>query len=368
MVPDRRPARILVVDDSAVVRSLLRSAILSDSALELAGTATDGASALEMLDSLRPDLILLDVEMPVLDGLATLRRLRESGHRTPVMMCSSLTQRGAHITIDALACGASDYVAKPRAASGSNLDTFVQELLRKIRALILPDIDRLAHDLPHEPTASSLQSISAVPSIVVIGVSTGGPSALHTLLHCLPAGFPLPVLIVQHMPDLFTRALAERLARTCLLPVAEAAGGDAVLPGKILIARGNWHMEVFASNRIGTPARLQLTQSPPVNYCRPSVDVLFQSAAHAYGPGVLAAILTGMGADGLAGARAVRQHDGTVLAQDEATSVVWGMPGAVVQARLAQRILPIQLIGPEIVRLASRPFASGGNRSEKVAL
>lgn len=360
MAPGRR-ARILVVDDSAVMRSLLRTAILSDPALELAGTAADGASALGLMGSLHPDLILLDVEMPVLDGMATLRRLRDSGYRTPVIMCSSLTHRGARVTIEALASGASDYVAKPDASTGSNGQAFVQELLRKIKALVVPATARPAVE------SANRQAISAVPSVVLIGVSTGGPAALQTVLPGLPSGFPLPVLVVQHMPELFTQMLAERLARSCTLPVSEAGEGEAVVPGHIFIARGNWHMEIAGSTRSGNPAKVHLTQTPPLNHCRPAVDVLFRSAATIYRSGVLAAVLTGMGTDGLAGARAIRERGGTVLAQDAATSVVWGMPGAVVQAGLAQRILPLQLIAPELLRLTTRHHANASEVREKVA-
>ena len=362
-----RPTRVLVVDDSAVVRSLLRSAILSDPALELAGTAADGASALGMMDSLRPDLILLDVEMPVLDGLATLRRLRERAHRTPVIMCSSLTQRGARVTIEALACGASDYIGKPESASGSNAQTFVNELLRKIQALIHPAINSPEIERPSFIEPARSQNPSTVQSIVVIGASTGGPAALHAVLPALPAGFPLPVLVVQHMPALFTQMLAERLARSTSLPVIEAAEGDALVPGKIFIARGDWHMEIVGPTRSEGSPRLRLVQTPPVNHCRPSVDVLFRSASAIYGSGVLAAVLTGMGTDGLSGARTIRSQGGTVLAQDEPTSVVWGMPGAIAQAGLAHRVLPLALIGPEIVRLAPRSHAAEVDLREKVA-
>lgn len=357
-----RPARVFIVDDSAVVRSLLRSAILSDSALELAGTAADGASALGMVDSLHPDLILLDVEMPVLDGLATLRRLRGSGNRTPVIMCSSLTQRGARVTIEALASGASDYVAKPEVASGSNTQSFVQELLRKTKALMLPPIVPLPAGESTRP-----QTISAIPSIVVIGASTGGPAALHALLPTFPANFPLPILVVQHMPELFTQMLAERLARSCSLPVAEAGEGDVVSPGRIWLARGNWHLEVVRTTCPAEPAALHLAQTEPVNHCRPSVDVLFRSAARVYGSGVLAAVLTGMGSDGLAGARAIRGCGGTIVVQDEDSSVVWGMPGAIAHAGLAHRILPLSLIGAEFLRLAPRSHPSGTDLREKAA-
>jgi len=357
-----RRSRILVVDDSAVVRSLLRSIITSDPGLELVGAAADGRSALGMIESLKPDLVVLDVEMPVMDGLATLRALRAQSQRVPVIMCSTLTHRGAAVTIDALVSGASDYIAKPAAGAGIGVlpnpaQIFAAELLRKIRALTLSVARPTTQFLVDRAMAGRLESRESqpggVPAIVVIGVSTGGPAALEAVLPVLPAAFPLPVLIVQHMPELFTRMLAERLGPRCALPVAEGAEGEVLRPGRIVIARGNWHLEAVAAARAGGSATLHLSQSPPENHCRPSVDVLFRSAACVFGSGVLAVVLTGMGSDGLAGAQMVHAHGGTVLAQDEASSTVWGMPGAVVRAGLAHRIFPLRAIGPELVRLAT---------------
>ncbi|MGH9563457.1 MAG: chemotaxis protein CheB, partial [Terracidiphilus sp.] len=254
--------RILIVEDSAVMRSLLRSVILSDPGLEVAGTAADGATAVENVRLNPPDLILLDVEMPVMDGLATLRELRGRGQTMPVIMCSSLTQHGAQVTIKALASGASDYVAKPMGQSGREAASraLAQELLPKIHALtahlqarstalavqhaILPMLAVPPTLAPHPP---------AKPQVLAIGVSTGGPAALDVLLPELPARFPLPVLIVQHMPETFTQLLAERLSRRCSLRVCEAAEGMPALPGSIYIARGNWHMEAIAATSSGAP-------------------------------------------------------------------------------------------------------------------
>jgi two-component system chemotaxis response regulator CheB len=190
--------------------------------------------------------------------------------------------------------------------------------------------------------------------VLVIGVSTGGPAALDVLLPALPGNFPLPVLIVQHMPELFTRLFAERLNSRCRLPVREAADGDPVCAGTIHIARGNWHMEVLAASRTGAPATLRLNQAPLENHCRPAVDVLFRTAAAVYGAGVLAVVLTGMGSDGLIGCRILRGLGASVLAQDQATSTVWGMPGAVVNAGLAHKVLPLDAMAPEILRIAGR--------------
>ena len=363
MAPDRR-TRILIVDDSAVMRSLLRAVVSADSALEVAGTATDGESALQCVETLRPDLMLLDVEMPVMDGLVTLKALRARGHRVPVIMCSSLTQRGARVTIEALAGGASDYAAKPsgQASRDAAMRALGQDLIPKIKALTgrqpqlfptLSGANRAGLLAPIAPSTVMPPS-SWNPAVVAIGVSTGGPAALDVVLPALPSYFPLPVLIVQHMPELFTAQLAERLNGRCRLTVREAAEGDVVRPGTIFIARGNWHMEVLASARTGAPATLHLTQGQPENHCRPAVDVLYRTAAATYGGGVLAVVLTGMGSDGLAGCRILRGLGAAVLAQDQATSAVWGMPGAVTAAGLAHRVLPLEAIAPEIQRLSGR--------------
>jgi two-component system, chemotaxis family, protein-glutamate methylesterase/glutaminase len=375
-MPSGRRTRILIVDDSAVMRNLLRSVLRAEIEFEVVGTAADGESALGLLENLRPDLVLLDVEMPVMDGLATLRKLRSRGLRMPVIMCSSLTQRGARVTIEALASGASDYVAKPagQASAAEAVRTLAHELLPKISALTTPAVP-VAPFAPRPPLPSlplegppvpRNQPIASSPSVLVIGVSTGGPAALDLLLPALPRSFPLPVLIVQHMPELFTRLLAERLSQRCSLRVSEAVEGDAVRPGAIAIARGNWHLEILTASRTGQPATLHLTQAPPENHCRPAVDVLFRTAVAHYGSGVLAVVLTGMGSDGLSGARLVRAQGGTVLVQDQPTSVIWGMPGAVARAGLAQRILSLQDIAPEIVRLASR--APGGRTELREAV
>jgi two-component system chemotaxis response regulator CheB len=368
MAANRRTG-ILIVDDSVVIRSLLRSVVSADANLNVIGSAADGESALRAIESLHPDIVLLDVEMPVMDGLATLRELRKRGHKMPVIMCSSLTQRGATVTIEALASGASDYVAKPSGQSGREAATRTLglDLIPKILALtgrsqaypVLPGVvpgfgagpvsSRRPMLLP-VATRPKPQLISSVPVVLAIGVSTGGPAALDVLLPALPADFPLPVLIVQHMPEVFTRLFAERLNGRCRLRAREAAEGDLVRAGTIFIARGNWHMEVMA----GSQPTLHLTQGPQENHCRPAVDVLFRSAAAVYGAGVLAVVLTGMGSDGMIGCRILRDHGAAVLAQDQATSTVWGMPGAVVNAGLAHKVLPLNEIAHEILRIVSR--------------
>jgi len=369
-----RRTRILVVDDSAVMRSLLRTVVATDTSMEVAGTAADGASALTAIATLRPDLILLDVEMPVMNGLVTLREMRRRGFKMPVIMCSSLTQRGAKVTIEALAGGASDYVTKPagQADRESAVRTLSQQLVPKIKALT-QDMSVAAAPTPQpfsplapRPTAQTnilpmggaapirQQALSMVPTVLAIGVSTGGPAALDILLPTLPANFPLPILIVQHMPELFTKLFAERLNSRCRFPVTEAAQGMTVVPGTTYIARGNWHMEVLGGAHPTAPPTLNLTQAAPENHCRPAVDVLFRSVARQYGSGVLAVVLTGMGSDGMLGCRVIREQGGGVIAQDQATSTVWGMPGAVTNAGLAHRVLPLDAIAPEILRIVNR--------------
>jgi two-component system chemotaxis response regulator CheB len=397
-----RLIRVLIVDDSAVMRSLLRSVVGTDARIEVAGTSSDGAAALRILDSLAPDLVLLDVEMPVMDGLATLKQLKIRKPRLPVIMCSALTQRGGTVTIEALASGASECVCKPSGAPSREaaIRTLAQDLIPKILALTtassgsarsstfvappagshlsaffggpsvtapaLPSSGQrtifpapVPHTPPGPPTLPS--SSTAAPAVLLIGVSTGGPAALDVVLPALPASFVWPVLIVQHMPELFTRLLAERLNERCALAVSEAVHGQPIRPGHIYIAKGNWHMEVAGSFRDPhAPPILKLNQDPPENHCRPAADVLFRSAVQVYGSRILAVVLTGMGYDGLTGARLIRQHQGLVLAQDEATSAVWGMPGAVTQAGLAQRVLPLPAIAPEILRLTNRSHYEAG--------
>jgi len=359
-----RKVRVLLVDDSAVMRSLLRMVLDPQPSIEIASTAASGSEALSAFERVHPDLILLDIEMPGMNGLEVLSRIRRSDRRVPIIMCSTLTSRGARITIEALARGATDYVAKPGAQNGlrQGVETLTRELLPKIFALFPPESRAAGVAPPPEirPAPAPLHSPHP-PKLVVIGVSTGGPAALEVVLPHIPSSFPLPILIVQHMPRLFTALLAERLNGLCALRVREAAPDAAPEPGVVDIARGDWHLEVARD------MHLRLNQNPPENFCRPSVDVLFRSAAQTCGGRVLGVILTGMGSDGLHGARAIRTAGGAILAQDAATSVVWGMPGAVANAGLANRILPLDAISGEILRLATAASAQG-QRTEAIAL
>ena len=355
--------RVLVVDDSVVIRRLVTHALERDPELEVVGAAANGSIALRLIPQLNPDLLTLDIEMPEMDGLETLRRLRREYSQLRVIMFSTLTERGAEVTLEALTLGADDYVTK--ASNEGSLDQSMlrlrEELIPKVKQFFLfpakssaaprPQALQVFATSPRERIPSFALSANQQPKVVVIGVSTGGPSALGAILPHLPSEFPLPVLLVQHMPPLFTRFLAERLQISCPLSVEEASQGDPVIAGKILIAPGDFHLKVAA--RSGE-VRVLLDQSPPQNFCRPAVDALFSSIAEVYGGAVIAAILTGMGHDGLRGVEILRAQGASIIAQDEASSVVWGMPGAVVTAGLADSVLPLDQIVPEILRRTQR--------------
>ncbi len=343
--------RILVVDDSAVFRRLVSDELSSDPGLEVVGTASNGRIALARMTQVNPDLVILDVEMPEMDGLETLKELRKTYRRLPVIMFSSFTERGAEVTLDALALGATDYFTKPSdlGSLDASLRVIREDLIPKIKVICAPP------GLPTKPVASpaSLRAPDRPPAstgtvrVVVIGASTGGPNALTEIFSRLPADFPVPILIVQHMPPMFTRLLAERLSAESQVRVEEGASGTVVQPGRAWLAPGDHHMIVV---RDGLQYRLLLHKDPPENSCRPAVDVLMRSSAQAYGADQLAVILTGMGQDGLRGCEAIREVGGKVIAQDEATSVVWGMPGFVARAGLADKVLPLPQVADEILR------------------
>lgn len=355
--------RVLVVDDSVVIRRLVTQALEPDPQLEVVGAASNGAIALQRIPQLNPDVLTLDIEMPEMDGLETLRRVRREHPQLRVIMFSTLTERGAAITLQALTLGADDYVAK--VSNEGSLDRSMirlrEELIPKIKQFFHLPCQFLSQAKPepaHLPAASPArrsqplpQSMKVRPKVLVIGVSTGGPTALAAILPELPTGFPLPILVVQHMPPLFTRLLAERLHTVCQLPVEEASQGALVTAGKILIAPGDFHLKLSSSRGA---AHVYLDQSPPLNSCRPSVDALFTSAGEVFGGAAIAVVLTGMGQDGLRGAEILKAQGASILAQDEASSVVWGMPGAVVNAGLADRVLALDQIVPEILRMAGR--------------
>ncbi len=341
---------VLVVDDSVVIRRIVSSVLDDDPDITVVGTAANGRIALDKLDALSPDIVILDVEMPVMDGLATLRELRRTHPTLPVLMFSTVTERGAMATLDALAAGATDYVTKPTHATSASasVDRVRAELIPKIKGLVGAARTRAvfaSRPMPKAPPQADAVVRQARVDVVVIGASTGGPDALSSIVAGLRSDLNVPILVVQHMPPLFTRLFAARLDRSSALHVVEAVDGQLVEPGHIIVAPGDQHLTV---RRQGTDVRVRLTDDPPENYCRPSVDVLFRSAAALYGAGVVACVLTGMGRDGAQGAKHVRAAGGRIIVQDEASSVVWGMPGAVVAAGVATDIVPLGQIADRL--------------------
>lgn len=346
--------RVLIVDDSAVVRGALGRIVDSEDDMLVVTTAPNGRVALDALKHAKIDVVLLDVEMPEMDGLTALPLILDAYPQTRVIMASSLTQRGAEITMQCLAMGASDFIAKPAARSGAAALTAIStEIASKVRAIGRGV--RVGKTAPPRSTTKRLtplrtelladRSASAVPRVLAIAASTGGPNALARLLAGLPKDFPLPIIITQHMPAVFTQLLAQRLERDAGRPCREAKDDDPILPGHTYIAPGDFHLLVQTHE--GKPY-VRLTQSDPENFCRPSADPMFRSIAAIYGASTLAVVLTGMGEDGMRGCRDVVARGGAVFAQDEASSVVWGMPGAVVREGLANRVLPLDSLAKAI--------------------
>jgi len=361
--------RILVVDDSSVVRGLLRRRLQQEADFELVGAAENGRRAVEVISRQEVDVVTLDIEMPEMDGLTALPKLLAARPGVRVIMVSTLTESGAESTITALRLGAADFVCKPTALTrDQNFDAMLDELVGKIRNLV-PRKNMAAHrpavaevaatrQATLAPPAPPIAGIKAGPRVLVVGSSTGGPQALDTFLCGLPENFTLPVLITQHMPTLFLSMLAQRLARDTGRNVALGSNGATVEKGMIYVAPGDHHMVVK-----GRPDRatIELNQDPPVNFCRPAVDPMFRSAALVWGASVLAVVLTGMGEDGRAGSEQIVRSGGRVLAQDEATSVVWGMPGAVTRAGLATATLPLDRLAPRIAEMASTRLSGTGS-------
>lgn len=346
-----RRIRLLVVDDSLSMRNLLTRALGQEPWIEIAGTASDGADALRKIAELKPDVITLDVEMPNLDGLAALKLIRRSWPSVVVIMLSSLTETGAAATVDALINGANDYVCKatPTGCTDAPAVRLRRELVPRIRQFFTTASAAPARPLvrPALPPVRSSVAPSTRRRVIAIGVSTGGPTALNEVIPMLPRNLSVPVLVVQHMPAMFTRILADRFNSTCCLPVTEGVDGVAVEPGHVYIAPGGFHMTV--RSRAGREY-LALDESPPEHSCRPAVDPLFRSVNAVYGKASVAVILTGMGQDGMRGAELLKKSGACILAQDERSSVVWGMPGAVARAGIADAVLDIKAILPEILK------------------
>ncbi len=350
--------RVLVVDDAVAFRRAVAQELGNDPMLDVVGTAANGRIALARMQQVSPDIVILDVEMPEMDGLAFLKEVRKTYPRLPIIMFSALTERGAATTLDALALGATDYFTKPACAGGleAALDIIRRELIPQIKALCAGALARRSVPIANRYAAAPIAA-PGQPSqrrevhVVAIGTSTGGPNALAELFAQLPADFPAPIVVVQHMPPMFTRLLAERLTAKSRLRVHEGTSGAVLAPGQAWIAPGDYHM-ILTRDR--AQVRLALHQEPPENSCRPAADVLFRSVAQVYGGNALGVILTGMGQDGLRGCETLRSAGAPILAQDEASSVVWGMPGAVARAGLADRVLALDLMADEIIRRAQK--------------
>ena len=344
---------VMIVDDAAVVRGLFSRWISAEADLEVVASVRSGLEALRELPRAEPDVVVLDVEMPDLDGISALPRLLQLRRDLVVIMASTVTRRDADISLRALALGAADYIPKP--SPREPVESFRRELIEKIRQLGTRNkLRRLRalHRVVAPPPAFTLRPMSGVqPSVLLIGASTGGPQALeHVLLNAPPVLAHAPVLITQHMPPTFTTMFAEQLTRAIRAPVYEAKHGERIESGNVYLAPGGRHMRVVAGADVPTIA---IDDGPPVHFCKPAVDPLFASAAAVWGSKSVALVLTGMGHDGLDGAREIVAVGGHVLAQDEATSVVWGMPGSVAQAGLCSAVLPLREIAPELNRLFS---------------
>jgi two-component system chemotaxis response regulator CheB len=370
-----KPIRVMVVDDAIVVRSLLARWVDAETDMQVIASLRTGREAVARIEHSDADVVVLDIDMPELDGISALPLLLQKKRDVVVIMVSTLTRRSAEISLRALALGAADYIPKPETTREATTSvSFRRELIEKIRTLgrnryatrarvSPPEIARLPHGKPapslrtqksppHETVPLLLRPFAAVaPRVLLIGSSTGGPQALTALIEKLPAAVDrAPVLIAQHMPPMFTTVMAEHLSRAGGRGAHEAENGEPVLAGGIYVAPGGRHMRVV---RADDGIRIALGDDPPINFCKPAVDALFASAVPVWGSATLALVLTGMGADGTRGAADIVAAGGSVIAQDEATSVVWGMPRSVAQAGLCSAVLPLGEIAPKVIRLFS---------------
>ncbi len=360
----------MVVDDSVVIRGLISRWIEAEPDMKVAASLRTGLDAVSQVERANPDVVVLDIEMPDLDGISALPQLLAKKPDLIIIMASTLTRRNAEISFKAMALGAADYIPKPESTREiAAADIFKHDLIQKIRNLAAkrrrPAVVAAPPLAPHEPTLTQAAPAPAQPApllrpfgplhprVLLIGSSTGGPQALMTLVAGIgPVIDAVPVLITQHMPPTFTTILAEHLARVAGRPVQEGVNEEVVKPGRIYLAPGGCHMRVA---RKGGGGIIALDDGPPVNFCKPAVDPLFTSAIDIWQGGILAVILTGMGSDGMRGGKQIVAAGGSVIAQDEASSVVWGMPGAAAQAGICAAVLPLQQIAPKLVRL----FAGG---------
>ena len=350
--------RVLVVDDSALMRKLIPAILERDPSIEVVGTAMDGAFALKKIEELHPDVVTLDLEMPRMDGMETLRLIMRRAP-LPVIVFSTHSKEGAYATFKALALGAIDFVAKPRNAAAGHLDAIAVQLIEKIKVAKRASGRTIRQSVPLEtqPVAKKVVRATLPPNrIVAIGISTGGPNALQYVLSQIPADFPASTLIVQHMPEGFTEMFAKRLDECCALDVHEARSGDLLVAGRVLICPGNRHMMV---RRMPRGDMAVLSDGPPVNGHRPSADVLFHSVAQEFGLTAVGVIMTGMGDDGAEGLGAIKAAGGMTVAQSEDTCVVSGMPRAAIVKGYANKIVSLDALSSFLVSHC------GGERSER---
>lgn len=375
------PIAVMVVDDSAVIRGVLTRWLEEDPAIKVVASAANGQIAVRLIKQQPVDVVILDIEMPEMDGMTALPLLLDARPQVQVIMASTLTLRNADISLKALGLGAVDYIPKPQNTKLVSGFDFRRELIEKVKTfgtagrargdrlgaaavsaapVARPVVRPLVRPVDVVPAAAAerpkldIQPISLSPqtkrkpAILAIGSSTGGPQALFKLLGGLARPFPLPIVITQHMPATFTTILAQHIEKATGLPSKEAEEGDSLRPGHVYIAPGDWHMTVCGGSN---SPKIVLDQSPPVNFCRPAVDPLFSSLAKTFGPAVLGVVLTGMGSDGRTGAGAIVKAGGSVIVQDAATSVVWGMPGAVANAGFAAAVLPLEELAPCVTKI-----------------
>jgi two-component system chemotaxis response regulator CheB len=344
----------MICDDSVTIRGAIGRMLEADPGIRVVAKVSNGRLAIEELKRTKVDVVVLDIEMPVLDGMAALPLLLREDPGLRIIMASTLTTRGADIAMRALRLGASDYVPKPTSIGAATDESFRVEIISKVKGLA-----RLRHRAasPGSPLAPPVRAAAPIttrpapsmpPKMLAIGSSTGGPQALFTVIQALGRSVSVPVILTQHMPPTFTPILAEHISKLGGLPCAEAKEGEPLLSGRIYLAPGDKHLIVEHATA-GGAARAHLSSDPAENFCRPSVDPMLRSASGACGGRVLVAMLTGMGHDGLAGTRGVVEAGGAAVAQDEATSVVWGMPGAIAQAGLCHAVLPLQKIAPKLL-------------------
>lgn len=363
------PYRVMIVDDSAVIRGLLTRALESDPHITIVASVQNGKIAVSTVERQKVDVVVLDIEMPVMDGMTALPLIIKAQPGIKVIMASTLTLKNAEISLQALQAGASEYIPKPTSTGAiSSAGDFRRELTEKVKALGMAARGGMAavaagakpagtavagRGLPRKPIVLRAMP-RAAPEVIAIGSSTGGPQALFEVMKSLAGNVSQPILITQHMPATFTRLLAEHISRVSGIQCSEAVEGEAIIGGRAYVAPGDYHMTIEAE---GQNKVIRLNQNPPENFCRPSVDPMLRSLSKIYGSRLLVLILTGMGHDGQRGSEVVTASGGAVIAQDEATSVVWGMPGAVAGGGLCSAVLPLKEIGPQVLKLVMRSAA-----------